>query len=208
MARSGKSFSRGKPKFKPQPTALVICEDKKSSKHYLDDACFHFRADVDIDVIHCGKTDPKGIVEKAISSTKHYDTIFCVIDRDEHLNFDEALTLAKPFKKITIITSYPCFEFWLLLHFQYSRKPYRSTLKKSAGEQILLDLKSKPGMHEYAKGSTHGLFNYLLGEKFSLARSNSKRALKDAQINTEPNPSTTFHELIDFIESLSKPLPC
>lgn len=205
MARSDNSFSRGKPKFKPQPTVLVICEDKKSSKHYLDEACYHFRADVDVEVIHCGKTDPKGIVEKAIASAKRYDTIFCVIDRDEHLNFDEALTLAKPFQKIVIITSYPCFEFWLLLHFQYSRKPYRSTPKKSAGEQILSDLKSNPDMRDYAKGSTRGLFNSLLGEKFSSARSNSKRALKDALLNTEPNPSTTFHELIDFIESLSTP---
>ncbi len=39
-------FERSKPKFKQQPTVLVICKDKKSGKRYLEDAKAHFRINV------------------------------------------------------------------------------------------------------------------------------------------------------------------
>ncbi|WHS52789.1 MULTISPECIES: RloB family protein [Pseudomonas] len=205
MARDAKSFERGKPKFKPQPKVLIICEDKKSSKTYLDEACLHFRAKVDVKIIHCGKTDPKGIVEEAVSNVKKYEKIFCAIDRDEHLNFDEAIRIAKPIAEIEVIASYPCFEYWLLLHFKYTRKPYRSTKRKSAGDQVVDDLRDENGMSQYAKGSITGLFSELHARSAG-AHKNATRASIEAEQNKELNPSTMFHELLTYIESLSKPI--
>jgi hypothetical protein len=126
MARTANSFSRSKSRFKAQPKVLVLCEDSKSGKRYLEDACLHFRVKVLVEITHCGKTDPLNIVKEAISHQGKFDHIFCAIDRDNHQNFDEALNLIGASKKIEIIVSYPCFEFWLLLHFVgYNRKPYR-----------------------------------------------------------------------------------
>lgn len=107
-------FDRAKPRFKPQPTVLVICEDTKSGKRYLEDASLYFRVRVQVDIIHCGNTDPKGIVKEAISRQGKFDHVFCAIDRDTHKNFDEVLNLANTSKKVEVIVSYPCFEFWLL----------------------------------------------------------------------------------------------
>ncbi len=111
MARTPASYNRSNPRFKPQPTVLVICEDSKSGKHYLEDARLHFRINALVEITHCGKTDPLNIVKEAISRQGKFDNIFCAIDRDDHQNFDEALNLANTSKKVEIIASYPCFEF-------------------------------------------------------------------------------------------------
>lgn len=58
MERNAASFNRQKSRYKPQPTVLVICEDSKSGKRYLEDASRHFRVNVVVEITHCGKTDP------------------------------------------------------------------------------------------------------------------------------------------------------
>jgi hypothetical protein len=202
MARNSNSFNRQKPKFKPQPTVLVICEDTKSGKRYLEDACLiYFRVNVLVE--HCGKTDPLSIVKEAMSRQGKFDRIFCSIDRDTHQNFDEALSLARTSKKIDIIVSYPCFEFWLLLHFGYNRKPYTATGKYSAGDLVIKDLCTYPGLENYDKGKDLSIFNLLLGKQFDEARRIAPRILTEAIATEEMNPSTRLHELLDFFEELS-----
>lgn len=66
MPRSALSFKRGKPRFKPQPQILIICEDSRSAKTYLEEAAIYFRASAKVEITHCGYTDPKGIVQYAI----------------------------------------------------------------------------------------------------------------------------------------------
>lgn len=52
-----------------------------------------------------------------------YDQVWCVFDRDHHANIDQALDMAKA-NSIKIALSTPCFEVWLLLHFDSSTRPY------------------------------------------------------------------------------------
>lgn len=204
MARSANSFKRPDSHLKPQPTILVICEDSKSGKQYLDDAKHHFRIDVIVEIAHCGKTDPKGIVTEALNRQGKFDQIFCAIDRDNHETFDEALILAKTSKKITLITSYPCFEFWLLLHFGYCRKPYSPVGGFSAGYRVTRDLRTCPGMNNYDKGANESIFKILLN-RLPDARKNAVNVLNEAIICGDMNPSTKLHELLDVFEKLSKP---
>jgi hypothetical protein len=103
-------FSRHKPRFKPQPTVLVICEDSKSSKYYLDDVNIHFRAQIKVRVAHIGRTDPKGIISEAVRQRKDFERVFCVIDRDEHPQFDQAINSVAKTSGVEVICSYPCFE--------------------------------------------------------------------------------------------------
>ncbi|WWG65215.1 RloB family protein [Pseudomonas poae] len=124
MARTADSFSgEESPGFNSNLLVLIICEDLQSSKVYLEDAAMHFRSHAEIEIMHCGVTHPKGIVEYAIERQRKFDKVFCAIDRDTHESFDEAIRLSKAHDKITVIASYPCFEYWLLLHFGYTRKP-------------------------------------------------------------------------------------
>ena len=139
MARQPSRFDRPKPRFKPQPRVLVLCEDTKSSLSYLTEAALHFRADAKVD--HCGKNDPLGIVTEAVERQHRFDTVYCVIDKDQDKKFDEALALAAENReKIVVIASYPCYEYWLLLHFRKTRKPYISAGKNSSCDLLVKDL--------------------------------------------------------------------
>ncbi|WP_432743943.1 RloB family protein [Methylobacter sp. G7] len=204
MARDSNSLKRQKPKFKPQPKVLVICEDSKSGKRYLEDASLHFRVNVLVEITHCGNTDPKGIVTEAISRQGKFDRVFCAIDRDTHETFDEALNLVRDSKKVEIIASYPCFEFWLLLHFGYNRKPYAAAGNHSAADLLIKDLRTNSGMEKYDKGKVLGIFQLLLN-RLAEARRIAPIVLAEAIASEQMNPSTRLHEQLDFFEELSSP---
>ncbi|WP_338509508.1 RloB family protein [Pseudomonas trivialis] len=207
MARTADSFKRKDSKFLQVPTILVVCEDLLSGKNYLEDAAVHFRANAKVEIMHCGLTHPKGIVEYAIGRQKKFDKVFCAIDRDTHESFEEALMMARAHEKVNVIASYPCFEYWLLLHFGYTRKPYTRSGNNSAGDNVGVDLRGKNGMADYVKSGGRGYFKKLLGEPFKQARLLSPRILEDAFQSGDMNPSTQLHLLIDEFESISKPKP-
>lgn len=199
-------FDRSKAKFKPQPTVLVICEDSKSGKKYLEDARLHFRINVLIDIVHYSPT-PLKIVEQAIHQQRKYECVYCVIDRDTHETFDEALKLAKTSVKIKIIASYPCYEFWLLLHFisVNDLKEYKPIGKLSPAKVLIRDLCQCQGMETYEKGYDTNFFKYLFDKGFQEARKKSPLILANAKVRGKMNPSTQLHELIDYFEVLSQP---
>lgn len=207
MAKSSESFKRGGARFKPQPRVLVLCEDSKSALNYLQDAARHFRSQAVVKVAHCGRTDPIGIVEEAIASRRNYEVTFCVIDRDSHESFDEALRRAREFRdSIKIIPSYPCYEFWLLLHFRFTRAPAVAVGVHSAGARMAAALRAEDGMAAYEKGSSHSVFHQLLG-RLEVARGNATRAHAAALAELEMNPSTELHLLITELERLGEPVP-
>jgi len=200
------AFERKKPSLKPQARVLVICEDTKSSLQYLNDAARHFRAYAEVDIVHCGKNDPLNIVQEAMERQRLFDHVYCAIDRDRHENFDEALALAKAHKKISVIASYPCYEFWLLLHFQKTRKPYIGVGKNSSGDLLGKDLRKLAGMENYEKGSSENLFDRLI-DRLPTARQRAAQVMAEALNDGELNPSTQLHELIECFERLGKPQP-
>ena len=189
MGRHADSFKRLAPKFKAHPKVLVICEDKKSAKDYFEEAARNFRALADVEFDHCGRTDPKGIVE----------------DTHDSGNFNEALRLGQESSKITVLVSYPCFEFWLLLHFGFSRSPFSGSGARSPGDMVVEVLRSKEGMSGYAKGSIIGLFARLL-PRLPDAMANAERSVLAAHDEDEMNPSTQLHELITLLKKLGKPI--
>lgn len=206
MTRSADSFNRRGAIYDQQPTVLVICEDTKSSKTYLEALAGHFRSGVKVvDFDHCGNTDPLGIVRAAIKRKRDYECVYCVIDRDSHENFDQAINYASGVGVKTIV-SYPCFEYWLLLHFGCNRKPFVRTGNKSAGDNVVAELRKQPQMNNYQKGGNHNWFA-LLFDKYEIAKRNAVRTLDQARREGEVNPSTELHILIDTIEKLSEPKP-
>lgn len=206
MARSASSFFRNPPRYKVQRRVLVICEDTKSSKDYLQDAAVHFRSFATVEFSHCGHTDPLGIVTAACVSTKKYDHVYCVIDRDCHdqNNFAEATQKANGHPHVTLLTSYPCFEFWLLLHFGYTRAPYMAAGRLSAADRVIKELMTKPNMENYDKGNVRSLFASLL-PRLDQAIVFASRTLEDAAADAELNPSTPLHELLQCLKDLGTP---
>lgn len=205
MGRKAHSFARSGALFKAQAKVLVLCEDTKSSLIYLTDAKQHFRAYADVDISHSGRTDPLGIVEAAIKRRKSYDDVYCVIDRDSHPSFDAALAAART-GDVHVIASYPCYEYWLLLHFRPTRAPYQASGGMSAADHVARVLREEPGMEGYAKGTSRGLFASLV-TRLPQARQRAAVSLAEALAVSEMNPSTRLHELISLFESLGTPGP-
>lgn len=207
MAKSSESFKRSGARFKPQPRVLVLCEDSKSALSYLQDAARHFRSHAVVKVGHCGRTDPIGIIEEAIRSRHNFEFTFCVIDRDSHESFDQALVRAQEFSgHIKVVPSYPCYEYWLLLHFRFSRAPIAAVGGQSSGARMVAVLRAEEGMAEYEKGSSASIFEHLL-DRLPHARDNAPRALVAALAEQEMNPSTELHVLIEELERLGSPTP-
>lgn len=203
--RSSASFARGGAKFKVQARVLVLCEDSKSSKTYLEDASRYFRATTHVQIAHPGCTDPRGVVQAGVKQRQNYDVVYCVVDRDSHANWDEAIDLARGHPQIRMIRSFPCFEFWLLLHFSYTRAGYAPAGGLSAADQVVRELKLRPGMQGYAKGSINGLFQKLCGTGDAMlmtACRHGDRTLNDAEQDGESNPSTELQNLIRELKRL------
>lgn len=203
MTRDASSFGRNSPYLRQQPLVLVICEDEKSSKDYLTDAKVHYRATAMVDVANVGHSDPRGIVRKAIQKSTKFDQVFCVIDRDTHPTFNEAVALARENPKVVLITSYPCFEYWLYLHFKYTRRTFRRSGVHSPADQMIGHLKKCEGMKNYDKGQVKSLFKTLL-PRLPNAFVHAARSVNDAAKDGESDPSTQLHLVLEKFAELGK----
>lgn len=129
------------------------------------------------------------------------DRVYCVFDEDGRASYRTAvaqLAAATPKGTFFAVTSAPCFEYWLLLHFLYTTHPYTHLPDNSAGNQVLAQLQCY--MPDYAKGQRQ-VFGALLAQ-LEFAKENAKRALKAAQANHTDNPSTRVHEMIEFLQQI------
>ncbi len=114
---------------------LILTEDEKSSKYYFnafkkDEKLRRDLGSVNVDVFHPKDYSPLGLVNdakerknKAIRERNKYNEIWIVLDRDGHKNFPEALDKAKA-NQINVALSIKCFEYWVLLHFEKTTKPF------------------------------------------------------------------------------------
>ena len=207
MGNAKSQFSRKAAIYKPMPKVLVLCEDAKSCLDYLKDAAKHYRAT--LNVLHCGHTDPLGIVNKAKAAinSQNYEQVFCVIDRDSHENFELACKLPKKHQeKITLITSFPCYEFWLYLHFKKDRSPIGPGVVggKSPGDRMLKKLKKYPKLKDYSKSDSVGLFDYLKPE-LDTAFTHAAWVLDQAVKDKNPDPSTRIHLMLNEFKALGEP---
>lgn len=121
---------------------LIVCEDTKSAPQYFKEIRQYHRlvtANVQVEPSMLG-TAPKQVVEYAkqlfLKGDPHkrigqraFDRVYAVFDRDDHMSYHDALNIAKSLdgkhrndekRKVIFqaIASVPCFELWLLLHYE------------------------------------------------------------------------------------------
>ena len=183
---------------------LIVCEGEKTEPSYFSDLLAHYRLSMaNIEIVGSG-ADPGTVVKQAkkrrwkeIRHGEKYDRVYCVFDRDEHATFDKACEEATA-SGITPIRSWPCFEFWLVLHFRYSRQPYGRSGGRSAAQNCVEELRQHlPG---YAKAK-RGVFGRL-EDSLEQAKVNAALALTDAVETAAFNPSTEIHLLVEYLQSL------
>ena len=136
--RKSRQLERKKSTRAGLPAILIVCEGRETEPNYLRGLCEEYginRANVTI-VGGDDDTSAAGLVRKALQRfqvDRDFDAVFVVCDCVDE-NLTEARRLAaQELQNITgesvpmsLIVSRPSFEFWLLLHFEYLARPFRS----------------------------------------------------------------------------------
>jgi len=197
---------------------LIVSEGSKTEPLYFKEIQREFRlhtANVQVQPSEWG-TDPRSVVKYAIhlfiNGDKHkriqaraFEKVFAVFDRDDHLTYFEALELAKSTngclqndarKRIEFhaVPSVPCFELWLLLHYD----DVHHLLHRN---EVIHRLKSY--IPDYQKGNK-GIY--------TITKCNLENAYTRAQGLCDQNnpydgtnPYTNIHELVELLTKLKLP---
>jgi hypothetical protein len=163
-ARSGAALQRQRLERARNKRYLIVCEGTKTEPYYfrelLDDLQIRQQT---VRIARNDGASPDRVVAHALAlyeddalSGDAYDTIYCVFDRDKHTTFEAAVQRTKDLsaaaKPLVAITSTPCFEVWLLLHFGYTDQPFHHAGKKSVGDQVINALKPNQDLKNTVRG--------------------------------------------------------
>jgi len=208
-AKSAQNLARQKAKRAPYARVLIVCEGSKTEPNYLREIvdCLELNtANIEVDG-DCGSSPASVVAHARQRYSEHkrqgddFDKVFCVFDKDTHHTYEQALTEvseAKPANKFTAIHSVPCFEYWLLLHFEFTTRPFAAAGGKSVCACVIDELHRY--MPAYTKGD-HGVFKELMPYT-EQAITRSKNALQQARNNGTDNPTTLMHELVEYLQQL------
>jgi hypothetical protein len=201
--RQAASYARRGPVREAYDYVLIVCEGEKTEPNYLHGLRSEYRlSSANIVVLSPDGTDPVTIVQTAEAKLEEgYDRIFCVFDRNGHANFQAALNrVAAGNGKIIAVPSWPCFEFWLLLHFKYTAAAFQAGGGLSSCERALRELKVH--FPAYAKG--HRAVFADLHSRLPQALEHAKRLAADNRKTGSQNPSTTMHDLVEYLIGLKE----
>lgn len=203
--RSKESFSRKSQYARiAKERVLIVCEGEKTEPLY-----FHaIRQKLRLSTAYLfpvqseNGTNPMNVVQSAFemfNTENAWDRVYCVFDRDSHQHFCEAIKYASEkdgklyndensavcFK--TIISD-PCFELWLLLHFE----TVTAETDRRAVQQAV-----KRYIKKYKKGYEHAYKD--TEEKLEIAFSNAEKIAGNFDGKTSKNPFTNVNTLVDFL---------
>lgn len=185
--------------FKSGNIILIVCEGSETEPNYFKNWKSRFRiasAHLKIFGKECDP-DPLKVVKYAIKKRDEdtylkFDQIWCVIDSDNHQTLKEAVILAKK-NGFEIALSQPCFEFWYLLHYQYTTREFRTS-------QAL-----KKYLEKFIKNYNAGVVPYdELYEKVNEAIGNAKKLISFNKENKRKSPSTDVHLLVNELLRLKQ----
>ena len=131
-----------------------------------------------------------------------YSKVFCVFDRDQHQSFWPTVQkIRSGTELLQAIPSVPCFEYWLLLHFEKTARSYPISKDVSSCREVEKDLRAR--MPEYSKGMVGAKNWRRVLSGLEAARKHSGEILRQAESDPDGNsPYTHMHELVDYLEAL------
>ena len=209
--KGASALKRRAPRRQLYDRVLIVTEGQRTEPNYLLELIKSKKlhtANVVVDG-DCG-SDPMSIYKHAKDLYKtekkrgeKFDRVYCVFDQDGHTNYVQALDAirrAVPKGVYHAINSVPCFEYWVLLHFQYTMSIYQAPGGQSSYRLLLKDLKKH--LPDYEKGEV-GLYQRL-EDKLDIAIVNAKKGLAAAEAVGTDNPTTRMHLLVEYLHNLKK----
>ena len=144
-------------------------------------------------------TDPTGLVRKAqrrFIADGNYDLVFVVCDGDSPRLARARQLAEKPLRnaarertQVQVVASFPSIEFWLLLHFEYSARPYPTAA--DATDALRLHVT------EYAKNDRRIFAKVAAG--LGAACRNASRLETELHQTGSQVPTTTMHLLVEYL---------
>lgn len=135
-------------------------------------------------------------ISKPPSGENDYDEIWCVFDKNTHPDFEKAVLKANTHDIPTAISN-PCFELWLLLHYQDQKGFIASKEIQKLAEQLpIMDGK------RIRAGSSSTVIN-----NYDEAKKRAKHLAEQHKQNGKPessNPSSNVWELVERLKPESK----
>ena len=194
---------------------LIVCEGEKTEPQYLCEIQRAYRLNTaHVQVLHSQfGTEPQQVLEYALTVFKNgdrvrglhpreFDQIIVVFDRDEHRTYHAALIQAEANNgklrndngvavPVEAVASVPCFELWLLLHFEEVRAPLH---RHEALARLRVHLK------DYRKG---GGGHWAATQRFlDAATHRASRLADDTTAQDGTQPYTGMHKLVSLLKHL------
>lgn len=190
--RKGSNLERGRKRRREKTRILVVTEGTKTEQQYFGLLLQHLKA---TGVNHwplknsgVGR-DPGNVLKVALQKRDNdgesFDSIWVVVDVDEHDSLEKCMTDAAK-EDVKVVVSNPCFEIWLLWHLRDHRRedsgPALQEILKSCGHKD----KSVP--------ATFPVMEYPAATERALA------ADKDSGTGVVgKNPSSGMHALLSYL---------
>lgn len=132
--RKTASFRRTAGRKTPRSITLIVCEGETERAYFQAVRVRYGLGNAEVIVAEGNDSAPISVVEHArhrCAEPGGYDKVFCVFDRDAHESFQRACdrvrglaTRTRNPLPIHTAVSIPCFEVWLLLHFERTDAPF------------------------------------------------------------------------------------
>jgi RloB-like protein len=194
---------------------LIVCEGSKTEPQYFQAMVTAFGINAQhVKIAPNDGNTPDRVLSHALGLYGDdyklgdpFDQVYCVFDRDAHSTFEAVIAKIKDLKAkgkpFNAITSTPCFEYWLLLHFGFTDKAFTAVGRKSAGDAVVSALKKHKPLTAYAKGQVD--IYELVRKNTLLAIAHARRNRKNAEKTGSLNPWTNVDVLVEEIEKLRTP---
>ncbi len=198
------ALRRRRPFRNPLPRILIVCEGTRTEPSYFNELRHTDRIPIDLEISPGGV--PKTLVQRAVelktaaekeAKTRKdenllYDHVWCVFDIDEHLAVPDAKQQARD-NDIELAISNPCFELWILLHFQDQRAHIDRAVVQRECAKYLPDYEKKV---PFAK--LHPNYDEAVQRALDLDAWQQTRGAEGS------NPSTGVHKLTERIKSFGE----
>lgn len=194
---------------------LILCEGETEENYFkglVTQAKYRRQfSTIDVNIFKPKNHSPVGLVQRAKELMKiakreknPYNFAWVVFDKDGHANMAEAFEIARnSTPEIKIAFTIPCFEYYVLLHFEKTTKPFTKC------DTVISRIKKQKYITDYEKASEN-LFALLIPQ-METGIANSKWICKQFEEEIDSGKKiydlsaySNIHELIDFLYSLLK----
>jgi hypothetical protein len=206
MARRHDDLRRRRPFTEPRPRLLVCCEGQVTEPSYFNGLKRQGHNNLLHVEVKPGGLAPKTLVDYAVGlkdeaeraarrqndDNLKFDEVWCVFDVDAHEHIPDAKQKAAT-NRVSLAISNPCFELWLLLHFQDQRAHIERHHVQSACRGHM------PGYDKEVPFET--VFPH---HQEAVARAEALEIWQEQQNRPGGNPSTGIHRLTTRIMELGR----